>query len=119
MERHPETNSPIYALSGGIFGTNVTIVISKGDVLRFELNNLELIREYPFWIKTVRETGDLNGVNGVSGVNQGAMSGRLIWDTKDITEGTYYYVCEHELGLGGRIRVLPKFKGTARLKFSV
>ena len=106
---------PIYALSGGIFGTNVTIVISRGDVLRFELNNLETS---PFWIKTVQETGEQNGVpSGISGVPQGSISGRLIWDTNDIIEETYYYVSEHQSGMGGRIHVLPEFKGTTMPKF--
>ena len=118
MERHPETDSPIYALSGGIFGTNVTIVISRGDVLRFELNNLETNTYHPFWIKTVQETGTQNAVqSGISGVAQGSISGRLIWDTEDIIEETYYYVSEHQSGMGGRIRVLPEFKGTTMPKF--
>ena len=109
---------PIYALSGGIFGTNVTIVISRGDVLRFELNNLETNTWHPFWIKTVQETGSQNGVqSGISGVAQGSISGRLIWDTNDIIEETYYYVSEYQSGMGGRIRVLPEFKGTAMHKF--
>ena len=111
-------NPPIYALSGGIFGTNVTIVISRGDVLRFELNNLETNTWHPFWIKTVQETGSQNGVqSGISGVAQGSISGRLIWDTNDIIEETYYYVSESQSGMGGRIRVLPEFKGTAMHKF--
>ena len=109
---------PIYALSGGIFGTNVTIVISRGDVLRFELNNLETNTWHPFWIKTVQETGSQNGVqSGISGVAQGSISGRLIWDTNDIIEETYYYVSQYQSGMGGRIRVLPEFKGTAMHKF--
>ena len=109
---------PVYALSGGIFGTNVTIVISRGDVLRFELNNLETSISYPFWLKTVQETGAQNGVpSGISGVPHGSISGRLIWDTEDIVEETYYYVSEYLSGMGGRIRVLPKFEGTAMPKF--
>ena len=109
---------PIYALSGGIFGTNVTIVISRGDVLRFELNNLETNTWHPFWIKTVQETGTQNAVqSGISGVAQGSISGRLIWDTEDIIEETYYYVSESHAGMGGRIRVLLEFKGTAMPKF--
>ena len=109
---------PIYALSGGIFGTNVTIVISRGDVLRFELNNLETTTWHPFWIKTVQETGTQNAVqSGISGVAQGSISGRLIWDTNDIIEETYYYVSGYQSGMGGRIRVLPEFKGTAMPKF--
>ena len=109
---------PIYALSGGIFGTNVTIVISRGDVLRFELNNLETNTYHPFWIKTVQETGTQNAVqSGISGVAQGSISGRLIWDTNDIIEETYYYVSQYQSGMGGRIRVLPEFKGTAMHKF--
>ena len=109
----------IYALSGGIFGTNVTIVISRGDVLRFELNNLETNSLHPFWIKTVQETGTQNAVqSGISGVAQGSISGRLIWDTNDIIEETYYYVSQYQSGMGGRIRVLPKFEGTTMLKFS-
>ena len=116
--QHIRPDRPIYALSGGIFGTNVTIVISRGDVLRFELNNLETNTRFPFWIKTIQETGSQNGVqSGISGVAQGSISGRLIWDTNDIIEETYYYVSQYHSGMGGRIRVLPKFKGTAMHKF--
>ena len=110
-----QTEPPLYALSGAVFGTNVTIVISKGDVLRFELTNLYQYptNQYPFWIKTAPEIGQENAVTtGIKGAGQGKMDGLLIWETTNISEGTYYYEAEHNAGVGGMIRVGPKFEGT-------
>ena len=97
-----------YKLSGAVTGQNADIEITKGEVLKFQLDT----SGHPFWIKTVKGEGRDNGVSsGISGVGQGNTSGVLIWDTQDIMEGTYYYQCEYAPPMVGRIIVAPK-KGT-------
>ena len=105
------THSDPYELSGPVSGTNVTIVISKGDVLRFDLINLRSWHE--FWIKTSKGKGTDNGVStGISGVGNGKYFGLLIWNTTDIDEGDYYYDSEDIDDMGGRIRVVATIGGT-------
>ena len=92
-----------YFLHGAITGHNVDIEVSKGEVLMFTLAS---IANHPFWIKTVAGTGKENAVStGISGVGQGKTSGVLIWDTAQISEGTYYYQCEYHAAMVGRIIV--------------
>ena len=100
--------SGFYELSGDVTGTNANIKISKGDVLKFDLD----VGGHAFWIKTRPGAGTDNAVSsGISGVGQGNTSGVLIWDTQDIMEGTYYYQCEYATPMVGRIIVAPQ-KGT-------
>ena len=90
-----------YELSGAVTGQNADIEITKGEVLKFQLDT----SGHPFWIKTVKGANKDNGVSsGISGVGQGNTSGVLIWDTTDIMEGIYYYQCQfHEKMFGGII----------------
>ena len=76
---------------------------------------MDLGSRQPFCIKTSKETGTENDVStGISGVGNGKTSGLLIWNTTDIDVGEYYYEeCDNIHDMGGRIRVLPEFKGTA------
>ena len=92
-----------YFLHGAITGHNVDIEVIKGEVLMFTLAS---IANHPFWIKTVAGTGKEDAVStGISGVGQGQTSGVLIWDTAQISEGTYYYQCEYHAAMVGRIIV--------------
>ena len=98
-----------YELSGAVTGTNADIKISKGVVLRFELD----VKGHPFWIKEVKGTRKDNEVSsGIFGVGQGKTSGALIWDTTEIMEGTYYYQCEYHAPMFGRIIVAAKTGNT-------
>ena len=112
----PIDNDP-YELSGSVSGTNLTIVISKGDVLRFDLMDLQSWHQ--FCIKTSKETGTDNDVStGISGVGNGKTSGLLIWNTTDIDVGDYYYEqCDNIHDMGGRIRVGPTTRGEKIRKF--
>ena len=97
--------SGFYELSGAVSGTNADINISKGEVLKFDLD----VGGHKFWIKTVQGKGTDNAVSsGISGVGQGKTSGVLIWDTSEIMEGTYYYQCELAPQMVGRIIVTSK-----------
>ena len=98
-----------YELSGAVTGKNADIKISKGAVLKFELD----VKGHPFRIKTVKGTGQDNDVSsGISGVGQGKTSGVLIWDTTEIMAGTYYYQCEYHAPMFGRIIVAAKTGNT-------
>ena len=94
-----------YELSGAVAGANADIEVTKGDVVKIELD----ASGHPFWIKTEKGVGPDNGVSiGISGVGQGQTSGLLIWDTTYVMEGTYYYQCEYAPSMVGRIIVAPK-----------
>jgi len=105
-------------LSGAIIGENVSIVISEGDVLSFQLA-VGFPHPHPFWIRTSQGIGEENPVaTGISGVGLGALGGLLIWNTTGVGEGTYYYESENHPNMGGLIRVVPTMTGTNAPKFS-
>ena len=94
-----------YELSGAVSGANADINVTKGDVVKIELD----ASGHPFWIKTVNVIGQNFGMStGISGVGQGQTSGLLIWDTTYVMEGTYYYQCEYAQPMFGRIIVAAK-----------
>ena len=97
--------SGFYELSGDVTGTNANIKISKGDVVKFDLD----VGGHAFWIKTRPGAGTDNAVSlGISGVGQGETSGLLIWDTTEIMEGIYYYQCQFHEKMFGAIIVAAK-----------
>ena len=101
-----------YELSGAVSGANADINVTKGDVVKIELD----ASGHPFWIKTEKGTGPDNGVSiGISGVGQGKTSGLLIWDTTYVMPGTYYYQCEYAPSMVGRIIVAAK-RGTTSFR---
>ena len=94
--------SGFYELSGAVSGTNAKIKISKGEVLKFDLD----VGGHRFWIKTVQGAGTDNAVSlGISGVGQGKTSGILIWNTTTFEDGIYYYQCEFHANMFGKIIV--------------
>ena len=94
--------SGFYELSGAVSGTNADIKITKGEVLKFDLD----VGGHKFWIKTVQGKGTDNAVSsGISGVGQGKTSGVLIWDTAEIMEGEYFYQCQFHDSMFGIIIV--------------
>ena len=97
--------SGFYELSGAVSGTNADIKITKGEVLKFDLD----VGGHRFWIKTVQGAGTDNAVSlGISGVGQGKTTGVLIWDTTEIMQGAYYYQCQYHEKMFGRIIVSAK-----------
>ena len=102
-------NASAYELSGAVNGSNADIEITRGDVLKFMLD----APGHPFWIKMLNGTGteldrnltDNAVSSGISGVGQGNVFGPLIWDTKEIMAGTYYYQCEYHPLMVGKIIV--------------
>ena len=104
-----------YQLSGAVTGTNADINISKGVLLKFELD----AQGHPFWIKTEEGIGKDSAVSsGISGIGQGKTSGVLIWDTTETMAGTYYYQCEYHANMVGKINVMGK-TGTTLFKIQL
>jgi len=95
--------SGAYVFSGYASGSNISITATAGAVLNFVVN----ASGHPFWIKTAAVTGTGSAVTtGVT--NNGAESGTVIWDTKNITPGTYYYICQYHGGMVGTITILER-----------
>ena len=51
----------------------------------------------------MNSTGTSNGVSGVNGNGTGI--GAVIWDTTNVTPGTYYYNCQYHSSMNGTIVV--------------
>jgi len=83
--------------NGSVSGNNVTVNINVGDNITFNVN----ASGHPFWIKTVQETGELNGVTGVN--NNGSQNGSVSWTPS--SSGTYYYICQYHGNMNGIISV--------------
>jgi len=91
-----------YSFTGGVTGTNPSITIVKGSVLTFNVNS----PGHPFWIKTANITGtDYAVTTDIS--NNGTQSGAIVWNTSNISTGTYYYICQYHSYMVGSITVIP------------
>ena len=90
--------------NGSISGNDPIVTVNKGDTIIF---NIEASR-HPFYIKTKFSRGSGNQVitGKVSGI-PGTQSGKLSWNTTDVSAGKYYYVCSPHatFGMGGSIIV--------------
>ena len=85
---------------GRVLGENSTIVVTKGDIITIDIN----ASGHPLWIKTNQSTGTGNAVTtGIS--NNGDDVGTIVWDTTNITAGTYYYNCQNHASMFGQITV--------------
>jgi hypothetical protein len=86
---------------GTVIGDNKTITVVKGDTLRLVVS----AAGHPTWIQSAARgsgTGPSNAVTtGVT--NNGATSGTIIWDTTNVTAGTYYYQCANHYVMQGQI----------------
>ncbi|NBP58888.1 hypothetical protein EBU71_20550, partial [bacterium] len=81
-------------------GTNQNFDVRVGEIVEFSVNT----PGQPFWIKTLQITGVGNAVStGIT--NNGATSGSIIWDTTNITPGTYYYISQNSSIMTGTITV--------------
>ena len=96
------SSSSDYTLSGtdangSVSGDDVSITISAGDTLNFNVD----AANHPFYIKTAQGTGTDNQVSNVT--NNGATNGTVTWTPT--TAGTYYYQCSAHDGMYGTITV--------------
>lgn len=82
----------------GRSGNNVTFDVRIGEILEFVVSS----PGQPFWIKTVQVIGTGNAVTtGIT--NNGTASGSIIWDTTNMSPGTYYYVSQNSSTMTGSI----------------
>lgn len=101
-----ENSGNNYVFSGDITGTQPDITVYEGNIITFSIN---VSSNHPFYIVTT-----LGGNNANNEVNQGFLtvpssrtSGDMRWDTRGVTPGTYYYVCDVHGSMNGEIRILP------------
>jgi len=82
---------------------NPTINVSKGDKLVLNVN----VSGHPFYIVSAFNGVSFSSADVVATVqNNGATSGTITFDTKDVSPGTYYYLCaNHPAAMNGQIIV--------------
>jgi len=79
---------------------NPDLSLSSGVTYTFNLNT----PGHPFWIKTIQGVTSANGHTAV--INNGNMTGAVIWTPTDTDIGkTYYYDCEYHFLMHGAITV--------------
>ena len=90
--------------NGSVSGKDPKVTIKKGDIIIFDVD----ASRHPFYIKDQFSRGSSNQViTGIISGTPGTQNGKLSWDTKGVSEGTYYYVCSPHasFGMGGLIIV--------------
>ena len=88
--------------NGRILGENNEINITKGDTLKMNVNAFT----HPLFIKTNQSVGTANSITtDITG--NGADVGTIVWDTSNVTAGTYYYNCQNHETMRGTINVEP------------
>ncbi len=88
--------------NGTVRGNDPIVTVNKGDKIIFDID----ASSHPFYIKTEfsRGAGDLV-TRGILSGTPGTQNGTLLWDTKGVSKGEYYYVCSPHapFGMGGTI----------------
>lgn len=89
--------------SGTVIGDNKTITVLKGDTIKLVVS----ASGHPTYIQSTARTSGSGQTNVVTtGVtNNGTDDGIIIWDTTNITAGTYYYQCSNHHTMVGQIIV--------------
>lgn len=95
------TGASAYTFSGFSSGNNITISATEGTILTFNVS----ATGHPFWIKTSQVTGTGSGVTTGTITNNGSQSGTVTWNTRGVTPGTYYYICEIHSAMTGTITI--------------
>jgi hypothetical protein len=90
-----------YSFSGFSSGSNISITATEGTILTFNIN----AGGHPFWIKTQQVTGTGSGVTTGTITNNGTQSGTITWNTRGVTPGTYYYICQFHGSMVGTITI--------------
>lgn len=89
-------------IPSGTAASDPTLTVRQSDVLTFFINSGT---SHPFSIVNTT-SGGWNISNEVAGVvNQGATSGTVTWDLKDVAPGTYRYICRNHSTMAGQIVV--------------
>lgn len=103
-----------YGFSGDATGTQPDLTVSEGNVLTFTMN---VASNHPFYIVT-----SLSGAASSNEVSEGLLTvesrtqGDIRWDTRGVTPGTYYYICEVHGQMNGEIVVESDHGDTTSLQ---
>ena len=90
--------------NGSVSGNDPTVTVNKGDTIIFNVDAFS----HPFYIKTKFSRGGGDQVTtGILSDTPGTQDGKLLWNTKGVSAGKYYYVCSPHasFGMGGSIIV--------------
>ena len=108
------SGSSAYVFSGFSSGNNVSISVTEGTILSFNV----AASGHPFWIKTSQVTGTGSGVTTGTITNNGIESGVVTWNTRGVAPGTYYYICQFHSAMTGTITITPDYLTTRSLQGS-
>jgi plastocyanin len=106
----PDSNN--YSFTGAITGSDPAITAPEGTILTFNVN----VGIHNFWIKTAQVTGTGSGVTTGTITNNGAATGTITWDTRGVTPGTYYYICQLHGSMSNTITITPDYADFTSLK---
>ena len=89
--------------SGTASGSNISITNEQNDVLTFNVN----ASGHPFWIVSALTGGAYDSQYNISSniTNNGTDNGTIVWNTKGVAPGTYYYICGSHAVMQGTITV--------------
>jgi plastocyanin len=104
-----------YTFSGSATGNDIAITVAEGTILTFNVN----APGHPFWIKTAQVTGTGSGVTTGTITNNGTESGIITWNTRGVTPGTYYYICQIHSSMTGTITITSDHGNNRSLQGSV
>jgi hypothetical protein len=90
-----------YVFSGYSSGNDITITITAGDTIVFNVTS----PTHSLWIKTAQTTGTGQGVTTGFITNNGADNGTITWNTTGVVPGVYYYNSANDASMGGIINV--------------
>lgn len=90
-----------YTFSGFSTGNDIAITATEGTILTFNVN----ASGHPFWIKTSQVTGTGSGVTTGTITGNGSQTGTVTWNTRGVTPGTYYYICQFHGPMTGIITI--------------
>lgn len=101
-----EDSQPNWKFSTNITAVNPTLTLYRGFTYIFEVDTVD----NPFFIKTKRTSGSLDAVEGV--VNNGANSGTVIFEVKESTPGTLFYVSGKDNTVFGKFLIRDQQENT-------
>ena len=79
-----------------------TVSVKKGDIIQFNVN----APTHNFWISNRQGTGMPSPSETPSGINgNGNDNAAVVWDTANVTPGTYWYNCQNHSTMYGMIIV--------------
>ena len=93
--------------TGTASGSNISITAERGDILTFNIN----APGHPFYIQKTSGSYDAAQLINLDISSNGTSAGTVVWDTRQVEPGTYYYVCGNHAIMAGTITI-SAFSGT-------